>query len=102
MKRKEAIIVIFTVAIGLILTVTAYSRGYLDPFFSSLLDPLWMSVFVTTVLVIINIIYILQNYMMSHQKDTISATIASVTESGTCIRVIAEPKELIRTVKNIG
>lgn len=59
MKSNEIIIVIISVAIGLILIASL--EGYLVPFFSSLLDPLWVSVFVTTVLVIINIIYILQN-----------------------------------------
>ncbi|NHJ33597.1 MAG: hypothetical protein FK732_12120 [Asgard group archaeon] len=59
MKRDEIIIVLFSVTSAIILI--SYWKGYLDPFLRELLDPLWMSVFVTTILVIINIIYILQN-----------------------------------------
>lgn len=57
MKRRRIIAIISSVIIGLILTSAAYMKGYLDGIIVMFADPMWVSVFVTVILVVINICY---------------------------------------------
>jgi hypothetical protein len=55
MKWYKVILVISCAAIALVLSLYAYASVYSEPIKEMLTDPLWVSVFVTVVLVVINI-----------------------------------------------
>ena len=57
MRLRKIIVIIASVTIGLILILDAYRKGYLDMITIMFADPLWVSVFITGVLVVINIYY---------------------------------------------